>query len=686
MLDEKSLDKASGDLKEFDYEQVRLIMSKLRQFKNISTSDGVVPTAAGIAPTAGSVVPKATGIIPTTTLLFSAFIVLTLTSHAQAQTPVSPHTQANPGAQVQDEKLHAQTPTQTQAQERQDQTLAQSYPQSHSQNQQNQAQGHAPSQQQKHNFRVLIASVEQTRIFQTGGLAHATTDLAKTLNQAGVSTDVLMPYYLQMNVHGTLTDIDQNYNVLLDWRHGRAHKESVFTVKAMIESDLNTGEQELKTYFLKHDHTDEIVNYFDNRAEDSTQKFYGPAATIGESFGAYSKAAAEFILQNSYDIVILNDWTSGLIATHLHDAKVQGRKTPKVVFAIHNIAYQGVFPKSLVDFLGLPEQHFNFENGYEFHGQVNFLKAGIQYSDEVYTVSPQYAIEIATRRFGHGLDGLIRRKRNEGRLIGILNGIDNSKWEPAHPVDPQWPSFSANDLAGKALGKQMLQKQFHLPEDASAPLVISTSRLAEQKGFEYLFDAIRSLASRHHIQFILIGDGESRYIHQAQQLEHDFKNQIRYARYSITLEHLLMNYGDFFINAAWFEPCGLNQFYALRNGAIPVVSCTGGLKDSIQDDVTGFHFIVPEDGSHHHPYDKWQAQQAIINVFEQKVLKLYNDDPVKLNQMRVAGMQEDHSWLHQVNEIFIPMFYEILRDQNDNTSDCAQVISAQVRNTQSINR
>jgi starch synthase len=490
------------------------------------------------------------------------------------------------------------------------------------------------------NPRILMVTPEQGGIFQTGGLAHAPLGLASALNEAGAPTEILMPYYLEMKTPAVV-DTHQSYKVDMDWRddgHGfRPHRTSTFQILKTADEKTNA---KVPTIFLKHNSSEGEVNYFDNRSHGSGKKFYAPAFREGESFAAFAKATADYILNNNYDVVILNDWTAGLIALHLHEAKLSGKKTPKVIFAIHNLAYQGNFPKSLADFMGLDEKFFSID-GYEFHGQVSFLKAGIQYSDMVYTVSRQYASEIATARFGAGLDGLIRRKLVEFRMSGVLNGIINADWDPKLEKPNLKYTFSSGDLSGKDAGKAELQQSIGLPVASDRPLFIMTSRLAEQKGFEYLIDAIEKMALVSNAQWLIVGDGSNEYAEKLRALEHRFHDRVRYFPFSEALEKQATRYGDFFVNGAWFEPSGLNQFFALKNGTIPVVSSSGGLLDSVMNGKTGVLFSIAP-GANGASYDSKLTAQNAFNAFE-VAAKIYQE-PAQFRKMQLAGMKQDHSW------------------------------------------
>jgi starch synthase len=494
--------------------------------------------------------------------------------------------------------------------------------------------------------RVLLVSPEVYGILNTGGLGHATAGLAGALH-----ADVLMPYYVQMNDPGA-ADTGKRFVAALDWRNGQSTKTSDFAL-------LRFQGKNHDTYFLKHQARAEELNYFDNR--DKSDNPYAPAAIIGESFGAAARASADAILAENYDVVILNDWTEGLIAYFLHEAKLAGRRVPKVLFAIHNLAYQGLFPPDIIAFLGLDPAKFNSE-GYEYYNKVSYLKAGIQYADLVYTVSDRYSREtVSSALMGFGFEGLLRQKKSEGKYVGIINGIDNEPWDPRLTKPGLNWTFSPDDLSGKALGKAELQESLGLPVAAGVPVFVLTSRLVDQKGFEYMIDALSHLVETHGAQVIVTGDrggGGVDYAARLRELEARFPTQVRYRAFSAELEAKATRYGDFFVNGAWFEPSGLNQFYALINGTIPVVSNVGGLSDSVISGVNGILFnIIHGQNS----YDKAATTHSMIRALNEAIA-VYRD-PVARAKMQRNGMLENNSWDSRVKTYFNPLFERLLHPE-----------------------
>lgn len=505
------------------------------------------------------------------------------------------------------------------------------------------------------NPKVLMVTPEQSHIFQTGGLAHASTGLAEGLNHENIKTDVLMPYFLEMNTK-TIQEGNRKFSVELDWRNGESHKTSDFTLHR------NTGEP-YTTFFLRHEANVEI-NYFNNNRYGKSKKFYGPESISGESFAAFAKAAADFILSSNYDIVILNDWTTGLIATHLKDAKERNQKVPKVIFAIHNIEYQGVYPKSLSNFLGLTERHYNIQ-GFEYWGKMSFIKAGLKHSDMIYTVSPQYAEEVTTPRFGAGLNGIAFEKKAQNRVIGIMNGINNEEWDPSIKRKNLEETFSVSDMSGKEKGKLALQKDVGFEINTKIPLSVLTSRLAEQKGLDWLIDAVWMAAEQINSQWIIIGNGDEIYVNKLKELEKKHPSKVRYMDFSEAMEKRLIRYADFFVNGARFEPMGLNQMFALRNATLPIVSRVGGLLNSVKQDQTGLLFdIVYKQTSN--DVDKDATRESAFTAIKSAVRLFENKS--KMDEMRKQAMLENNSWIARVQNEFRPFFDFVLNSGYDKMS------------------
>ncbi|HTN51116.1 MAG TPA: glycogen synthase GlgA, partial [Anaeromyxobacter sp.] len=331
-------------------------------------------------------------------------------------------------------------------------------------------------------------------------------------------------------------------------------------------------------------------------------------------------------------VVHANDWQTGLCPwllrnEHAEDPSLAGART---VFTIHNLAYQGVFPKDVVPFLGLPWDEFRFD-GFEFHDQLSFMKAALSFADALTTVSPTYAREIVTPDGGHGLDLVLRHRRAD--LHGILNGIDVSEWDPAR--DPHLPAhFRADDLSGKARCKEALARELSLPVRPEVPLVGMVGRLAEQKGVDLVAAALPTLLE-HGVQVALLGSGQPEYQDVFAGAARARPDRVA-ARIGFDegLAHRIEAGADLFLMPSRFEPCGLNQMYSLRYGTVPVVRAVGGLEDTVED------------------YDGWQRgtgfkfrdyTPAALLLALRRALETFRDQRAWSGLVR-RGMAQDFSW------------------------------------------
>ena len=285
------------------------------------------------------------------------------------------------------------------------------------------------------------------------------------------------------------------------------------------------------------------------------------------------------------DLLHLNDWPSALASAYL---AWDGMPCPSVL-TIHNLAYQGLFDRTRLSPLGVPDTAFQME-GVEFHGKLSFLKAGIVYASHVTTVSETYAREITTPEFGCGLDGLLRRHEAEGRLTGILNGIDET-WDPRTDASLDSP-FGTENLKGKAANAGEVRREFGLAV-SRGPLFAVVSRLVHQKGVDLSIEATETIV-RQGGQVVVTGRGEARFETDLQRLAARYPGQVgvRLDFQEQTARRMFAG-SDFLLMPSRFEPCGLSQMYAQRFGSLPIARQTGGLADTIEDGVTGFLFKDP---------------------------------------------------------------------------------------------
>jgi starch synthase len=305
-----------------------------------------------------------------------------------------------------------------------------------------------------------------------------------------------------------------------------------------------------------------------------------------------------------------------------------------VVFTIHNLAYQGRFPREIVPLLGLPWSTFTIERA-EFWGEFSFLKAGITYSDYITTVSPTYARETQRPEAGVGMDGVLALRAN--RYAGILNGIDTEAWNPA--TDATLPArYTADDLSGKAVCKRALLERLGMAvgDDALArPVVAFLSRLIAQKGLDLIVEAASRLVNLD-ATWVFVGMGEERYEDMLRDLAARHPTRVvAHIGYTEELAHLVQGGADMILMPSTFEPCGLTQMYGLRYGTVPVVTAVGGLDDSIQPytararHANGFKIREP-------------SADLLVRTLRQAI-RLYHDKAAWLPLMR-RGMAADLSW------------------------------------------
>lgn len=404
--------------------------------------------------------------------------------------------------------------------------------------------------------------------------------------------------------------------------------------------DLPLGDRRVNAELWSLESANRLTVYFINRPEyfDRGGLYNENGSDYwdnGERFIFFSKCIAHLAryLPWQPEIVHVHDWQTALVPLmirHERDRAGWGN-APRTCLTIHNLAYQGVFPGAAYALTNLPPDYFNGQCCEAF-GQLNCLKTGIATADVLTTVSPRYAREILTEEYGENLDGLLRRRQTE--LRGILNGVDYDEWRTER--NPYLKAgYHARNLRGKAINKTALLKELGLPASPALPLFGSVTRLAGQKGLDILIPALHEML-HGPMQFVLLGSGERGYERALRQLKRRFPDQVGLRiGFDEGLSHRIEAGCDFYLMPSRFEPCGLNQMYSLRYGAVPVVRATGGLDDSVIDatqsssDANGIKFYA------------YSASALVMGI--RKCLALYRH-PTLLRQYRRNGMTADFSW------------------------------------------
>jgi starch synthase len=462
-------------------------------------------------------------------------------------------------------------------------------------------------------LKVLSVASEIFPLIKTGGLADVAGALPGALAKENVLTTTLAPGYPALLAKLERAEPAHRYNELFG---GPA------TLLAAKGGDLDLFVLDAPHLFTRPGNP--YLGPDGRDWPDNAQRF-AALARVGADIG--EGAATNF----APDIVHAHDWQAALTAAYLH---YDGARRPGTVITVHNLAFQGHFPAELLEPLGLPADSLVID-GVEYFGGIGFLKAGLQFSDRITTVSPTYAREIMTPEWGMALDGLLRRRADV--VHGIVNGIDVDVWDPENDAHlPQ--SYNAARLDMRPRNKTALQRRMDLEPKADAPLFGVVARISSQKGLDLLLGALPTLLEQGG-QLALLGAGD-------RILEEAFAQAARTHAgavgcifdYDEGLAHLMQAGSDFIVVPSRFEPCGLTQLCALRYGATPIVTRVGGLADTVIDAneaaltagvATGVQFSPPV------------ADQ--ITYALKRAGALYQD-PAAMRRLRINGMRADVSW------------------------------------------
>lgn len=399
-------------------------------------------------------------------------------------------------------------------------------------------------------MKTLFCASEIYPYAKSGGLADVGHSLVKALGKHADICSIMPLYGFMPKEEFEKTDIAFSVNL-----------GGVFYEVTLYEK-LHDG---IKTYFVNAP------------LLSATNEMYGNAkgdyANNDIRFALFCAAVVELAQIIHADIIHANDWHSALVPLLVRRAKLK----IKTLFSIHNLAYHGIFERDSLARVGLEESYFQMD-ALEFYGKINFLKAGIIYSDALTTVSPTYAKEIQTKEFGCGLEGLLQLYK--AKLTGILNGIDESVFNPQNDA-ALFYCYSSDNLAKKYENKKALQKELGF-SGLKKPLFVMISRLVHQKGFDLLIESLDAFLSED-VNFVLLANGDENYKKTLLLYTKKYKNFRLLCGYDEALSHRIYASGDFLLMPSLYEPCGLNQMIAARYGTIPIVHRVGGLKDSVHE-------------------------------------------------------------------------------------------------------
>jgi hypothetical protein len=457
-------------------------------------------------------------------------------------------------------------------------------------------------------MKILHAASELYPLIKTGGLADVLGALPLAQAKQGDDVRVVLPYYRQIREKLPFT--------------AEVARRDTFGGYVVIRYATF---QNVGVYLIDAPHL------FDRQGNPYHNEFYQDYSDNVIRFGILGWAAAAIAtgidpLWGKADVLHAHDWQAGLAPAYL---RTWQRHDIKSVFTIHNIAYHGCFNPRHVHDVWLPEWILRTD-GAEFYGQFSFLKAGLYFADHITTVSPTYAKEITSELGAYGMHGLLQTRAAEGRLSGILNGVDESIWNPA--TDPElFQHYDSKNLYAKSANKKALQEHFGLNTQPENLLTVMVSRLTSQKGADLLVESLhRLLPNQPQLQFALLGSGSPELENAFNELAAYYPQQIGvYIGYNEKLAHQLIGGGDLILIPSRFEPCGLTQLYGLKYGTLPLVRQTGGLADTVIHGETGFVF------EHASADNLTQILQAALDVWQQ---------PKTWANLQKNAMQQDFSW------------------------------------------
>lgn len=460
-------------------------------------------------------------------------------------------------------------------------------------------------------MKVLFAASEAHPFIKTGGLGDVMGALPKSLINLDIDARVVIPKY--KNIKDELKQKLQ----FIKW----------FTV--------SVGWRNQYCGVFQYDYDGVIYYFIDNEYYFNRDGLYG-YFDDGERFAFFNRAVLELIKEIDWqpDLINCNDWQTGMIPVllNLEYKKDLFYSKIRTIFSIHNLLFKGSFsPNILPELFGY--DYMPLANGsVELDGAVSFLKGGLNYCDQITTVSNTYAEEIKTPQYGEGLDGLLRCR--SCYLMGIVNGID---YEEFNPQEDKFifKNFDLETIEDKVKNKLALQKELGLPQKENTPMIGLISRLTHQKGCDLIVNIIDRLLQRD-IQLVILGTGDYWYEETFKNLQYRYPDKVSAnIKFDNTLAHKIYAATDMFLMPSLFEPCGLGQLIALRYGSIPIVRETGGLKDTIT------------------PYNKYNGKgngfgfknfnsNELMQIVEY-ALTIYNDEKAWNNIIRQA-MNSDNSW------------------------------------------
>jgi starch synthase len=471
-------------------------------------------------------------------------------------------------------------------------------------------------------LKILFASSEVAPFAKTGGLADVSASLPPALADLGHQVIVAMPMYRTVKEGDHAIELHQK-SLSVPFK-GQKLAAKIY------RSKLGPN---IPIYFLEREEFFDRSNLYGTSEGDY---FDNP-----ERFIFFSRGVLELSQTVGFqpDIIHCHDWQTSLILVYL---KSLYKNTPTLrrahsVFTIHNLAYQGVFPKETMSISELPMELFSI-TGLEYYEKMNFMKGGIVFSDAVTTVSQKYSKEIQTPEYGYGLDGVLRERSAD--IYGILNGVDYEAWNPKTDLHIA-SNYDVKDVSGKKMCREDLINIFKLRGSSEFPIVGIISRLAGQKGFDILAEAMDNLM-KLGLYLVILGTGEAKYEEQLVALEKKHRGLLSVKiAFDNALAHKIEAGSDMFLMPSKYEPCGLNQMYSLKYGTIPIVRATGGLDDTIKE------FDPDTAKGNGFKFSAYSAPDLVKTV--KRAMYIYRNK-LLWTKLVTNAMKEDFSWLRSAKK------------------------------------
>ncbi len=489
-------------------------------------------------------------------------------------------------------------------------------------------------------LKILFVTSEVVPFVKTGGLADVSSALPQKLQEMGHQVRIVVPKYGAID--------ERKYKIhevvrLKDLTTDIGGKEVVFSLRS---SFLVGTKARVQIYFLDN------VEYFGNRhslyADPLTGEYF---KDNDERFILLARSVYELVIKLGWvpDIIHCNDWQCGLIPVYLKTEYKDHElfSGVKSLFTIHNLSYQGEFPKATFKKTGLPEEIG--KNGLFQKNKFNFMSSGLHYADYINTVSETYAKEICKdAEYTRGLQTILNKRKS--KVSGISNGIDTLIWNPEKDKKIE-KKYSIKNLDDKKINKQALSEKFGFDYNEEIPIIGMISRLEDDKGFDLVQKAFKDLM-KLNIRLVLLGTGNRKYHKFFQEAASKYSSKFSsYLGFDDELAHLIEAGADMFLMPSKHEPCGLNQMYSLVYGTIPIVRETGGLADTVK------RYNEKDGSGNGFSFKKYTVQDMLKEI--KRALKLYNGDKKDWQKIMKTGMKSNFTWMNS-SKNYVDLYKKII--------------------------